>query len=125
MPRRKLPWLLDDIAAVGLGDEHACTADATRFSLDHPGAVVGALYVVEGSTLGARQLSQWAQGIEGVSGGHGARFFRGYGEHRATYWADFAAFLDSLTPSPAFSRHAVDAALAVFNSVHQSLDRHA
>ena len=72
--RRKTPWLETDLSALGLDAAAIARLPVCDVlpPLAGPGAVIGCLYVLEGSTLGgqfiSRQLRQ-ALGIDPESGG--------------------------------------------------------
>jgi len=54
--RRRAQFLADDLAVLGLTTPTAAAAPFT--SISHPAAVIGILYVVEGSRLGGRVLAR-------------------------------------------------------------------
>jgi len=52
-----------------------------------PSPAMGALYVLEGSTLGGRHVARHVRRVLG--GGAGVRWFTAYGDDTATRWATF------------------------------------
>ena len=67
-----------------------------------PGKVVasaatalGAMYVLEGSTLGGRVIERHCAGPLGVSPTHGGAFYHGYGARTGALWQAFGAVLES------------------------------
>lgn len=87
----RVDWLLDDLATLdgvplqaGPGLRIGSTAEAA-----------GALYVVEGSALGATQLLEDARAL-GFTGDHGARFLHGHGGHAAgARWREYVRCLET------------------------------
>ena len=83
--RRKAAWLLEDLALLGDG---APAQGAVLPAIDCEGAAWGALYVLEGSTLGGRLICRM---LEKQLPGAGLRFFAGYGSQTGHYWTTFLA----------------------------------
>jgi len=75
--RRKLPRLDRDLAALSLGTPPDAPAAALPALADVPTAL-GALYVVEGATLGGRVIARRLASL-GISPATGGAFFDGYG----------------------------------------------
>ncbi len=92
-PRRRLPWLDADLAALGLAPPAPIAAPA----LADEAAALGALYVVEGSTLGGRIILRHLDrlGLQPVA------YFSGYGEATGTMWKGFVARLEAAPPDAA------------------------
>lgn len=115
------PGLVHDALMSDLGDCGIAPApDVQRISsLGDPAAAWGALYVLEGASLGAIILLQRAEAI-GFSARRGARHLAAQ-SHRSAPWPRFTALLDSRTD---FDRDRVahgaremfDTALACFNA---------
>ncbi len=117
-------WLLDDLAAVSLGGHTTpetiprCTA---LKSFDTTAQQLGALYVVEGSTLGGRHLARHLDRLLGTTGSAGRRFFLGRGADTSAAWNAFLARLTSPAMTPAEQGEAVAAAVATFDIFQQWL----
>lgn len=79
------------------------------------GALLGALYVLEGSTLGGAQIARALQGVIGGGAGDGRRFFLGRGDQQNSMWRDFLAQLESLSEAPRESAEAIEAAVVTFD----------
>jgi heme oxygenase len=109
-------WLRDDLAAVGIGGRTVATiprCTALR-ALETPPRRLGALYVVEGSTLGGRHLARNLDPLLGSAGGAGRRFFLGRGADTNTAWNAFLARMTASAESPAERRETVAAAVETF-----------
>lgn len=122
--RVKTPTLLSDLYALGL-DDHAidtlprCTQLPT---FDTHAACLGALYVLEGATLGGQVLRrEMAQRLD-VNADNGGAFLNIYGVETGRRWKGFLDYLgDQPLDAPA-KQHAVDAARSTFSCFEQWLD---
>jgi heme oxygenase len=56
-------------------------------------AFLGAMYVIEGSTLGGQYIARHVEDTLGFAPGHGDSYFRGYGDQTGSMWRDFKAVL--------------------------------
>jgi heme oxygenase len=83
-------------------------------TVDTPARRLGALYVVEGSTLGGRQLARHLDPLLGTTGSAGRRFFLGRGAETNTVWNAFLAQMALLANTPADRQDAVEAAVQTF-----------
>ena len=115
-PRRKLPALEADLAALGRAPIEA------RIHLPQPRDIaefIGVLYTVEGTTQGgqviARNLRQSPQS------GLPMRFFSGYGDLSQRRWREFLDFAAAACP-PAGYAAAAAAAAALFAAIKEHLD---
>ncbi len=88
--RRKAPWLAADLAVMGVevGRLPRCgrmprTADVAD--------VIGAMYVLEGATLGGRYVARHVEAVLGLRDGTGYSYFRSYGAETGRMWQSFRA----------------------------------
>lgn len=97
-PRRKLHLLERDLGHFGM--EPDAIAALPRFAVgshfEDRSAIVGALYVIEGSTLGGQVIAQYVRRVLGTpDASGGCAYFESYGKRRTgPMWASFRAFLD-------------------------------
>ena len=82
----------------------------------------GALYVIEGSTLGARFISQ-SLAQSGLHASNGAAYFSGYGEETGTMWKTFVQFMNEVSSSEEEEQEVITTAEDVFSSLYKWLDR--
>jgi heme oxygenase (biliverdin-IX-beta and delta-forming) len=91
--RRKSAWLRQDLAFLGLAD--AAQAELPRCSLlprpSSMAAAVGAMYVLEGATLGGQVILRMIDKNLRLSPHGGAAFHAGYGAHNGGMWRGFKA----------------------------------
>lgn len=107
--RRRAPWLVRDLAVLG---------GRTPEAPDDPivvrgvGDALGRMYVLEGSTLGARVIRRAVEargdGMAGLS------FLDPYGDRVGERWRSFLAVIDEQACSPGDVEAMVDGALAGF-----------
>ena len=85
--RRRLAWLEADLTSLGearAGAFGECSAVPVPITLS---GALGALYVLEGSTLGGRVIARHLEATLGLGPLRGARFFAGRGERTGPMWA--------------------------------------
>jgi heme oxygenase len=109
-------WLAQDLAWLG--------TDASIFAKIRPcpdipayeGAErrLGALYVVEGSALGGRQLFRGLDRLLGAGSIEGRRFFAGHGAGTGAAWLDYLARLASVGSEPIGRAALINAAVETF-----------
>lgn len=92
--RGKCGWLRSDLSALGMtatqiGELPRCTELPT---VTNRAEVLGCSYVLEGATLGGRQISGWLGGLD-VIPAEARTFFASYGEEVGAKWKDFCKML--------------------------------
>jgi heme oxygenase len=85
--RRRLGLLEDDLAWFGVrvGEDVLPSMPVMRGD----GGFVGAMYVMEGSTLGGQLIARHLVRVLGLEDGHGNAYFRGHGERTGAMWKEF------------------------------------
>ena len=116
--RSKLRWLEGDL--VDLGQAEGTLADLPRATLspminDRIDAL-GALYVVEGASLGGQLISRRLTADLGVTAARGGRFFASYGNQVGVRWRDYLSVLERFADQPAAAARIEASALATFDS---------
>ncbi len=113
--RRKAEWILDDLDYLGDTDTISIVSRNLPY-ISSASAAMGALYVLEGSTLGGRIISQLIQeklpGIDGRS----LSFFQGYKTETGKKWTAFLEALH-LYSGPAQSEELIRAANETFEKL--------
>ena len=106
---------------VWLGLSEADIAALPRCAALQPPAssaeLFGALYVIEGSTLGGVQMARALAPMlaaQGAGGSDGRRFFLGHGQSHGAMWRGFLAKLEEAAADPADSRRIVAGAQRTF-----------
>lgn len=59
-------------------------------------AFLGAMYVIEGSTLGGQYIARHVENALGLSPGNGDSYFRGYGDRTGFMWREFQKALEGV-----------------------------
>ncbi|RZI85066.1 MAG: hypothetical protein EOP38_06545 [Rubrivivax sp.] len=121
-PRWRAARLPADLSVLG-GESPAAVAalpvcDDWPAITNEPEAL-GALYVVEGSSLGARHIGRHLQARLGLDAASGASFFAGYGEHTGPWWLRFKAVLQQQLATPEQQAMAVQGARQTFASLNR------
>ncbi|WP_106802669.1 biliverdin-producing heme oxygenase [Pseudomonas sp. S5D5] len=122
--RVKTPTLVSDLHALGVSDTaiDALPRCAHLPRLDTPAACLGALYVLEGATLGGQVLRrEMAQRLD-VHADNGGAFLNVYGADTGRRWRDFLDYLGHMPLDAKARQHAVDAARSTFSCFEQWLD---
>ena len=122
--RAKTPTLIRDLNAFGL-DDHAINAlpRCTRLpTFDSPAACLGALYVLEGATLGGQVLRREMATRLALDSDNGASFLNVYGAETGRRWKEFLDYLGSLSLDMPAKQRAVMAARSTFSGFEQWLD---
>jgi heme oxygenase len=98
IPSDRPRWLADDLSWFGMKETASPTTvtEAFRLRFDSAEAVVGALYVLEGSTLGGQVIARQLAESIGVQPGKGASFFYGHGDDTQAHWKDFWSLADDV-----------------------------
>jgi len=82
---------------------------------------LGALYVIEGSTLGGTIISKMIKQQLAIPDNKGLSFFNGYGSETEKMWQDFKLFLDRPL-KPAEEAVVIRSANDTFNKFGQWFD---
>lgn len=86
--RRKSAALLDDLGSLNAGRPELARSDRLPAINSHLQSI-GALYVIEGSTLGGKFIAKMLAGQIGAADLQAFSFFQGYGEQSAVMWDVF------------------------------------
>ena len=115
--RARSPALLADLQSLGLGADAIARLPlwTPSYSLVSEAALLGALYVLEGSTLGGVSIARALRGVLGDDSGDGMRFFLGRGDRQSVMWRDFLERLEALSEDQGQSAQAVEAAIVTFH----------
>lgn len=118
--RRKLPMLVRDLKVLGLQAPLSCPNPPKLESFAH---VLGAMYVLEGATLGGQVIGRHLQKQLGLSADSGAAFFNSYADRVGPMWIAFRQFLVAQVTNAAFESEVVAGALETFEAFAVWLER--
>jgi heme oxygenase (biliverdin-IX-beta and delta-forming) len=116
--RARSPLLLADLQTVGFDPHAAAILPLWRPSvrLVSKGSLLGALYVLEGSTLGGAQIARALKDRVGNGLGKALLFFVGRGERQGAMWRELLEELESLREDDEEAMQAEDAAVTTFKA---------
>ena len=119
--RARSPLLLADLQAIGFDPNAAATLPLWRPSvrLVSKGSLLGALYVLEGSTLGGVQIARALKSRVGNGLEKALLFFVGRGERQGAMWRELLEELKSLRGDDENAMQAEDAAVATFKAFEE------
>lgn len=118
LPRIKVPLLRNDLVGLGVSAERLRGLPQCRGAADlcaTEGEAAGALYVLEGSTLGGRAISRALQGSPWL-GGRALCYWNAYGGDTGRRWHETLAYLEALPTVT--GEQAVASAVATFDLLH-------
>ena len=116
--RLKTPSLEKDLKALGIWDEvksNAASLDAIP-SYDTAAKAFGAMYVMEGATLGGQIIKRHLKEHLGLSPDNGGAFFTSYGENVGPMWKSFGASITQFDEETGESDEIVDSAKETFDA---------
>src|SRR5690606_10161906 len=91
--RRKAAWIMEDIHFFRPAYQPAFTTSSTP-EINSLSQAIGALYVIEGSTLGGQVICKMVAQKLDISHAGGFKFFSGYGEETLSMWGNFKKIMD-------------------------------
>lgn len=123
--RRKTEWLREDLRALGTSQTElqSWPRATTLPGVEDFGAAVGALYVLEGSTLGGQVISRQFREKLGVTPERGGKFFHGYGDATGRRWREFGQWAEAQGARSEISDTAVRGARETFGAFAEWMSR--
>ncbi|GGM97744.1 heme oxygenase [Dyadobacter beijingensis] len=91
--RYKSRLIIDDLLATGFSEADVDALPVYRFEFSSVGEALGAMYVLEGSTLGGKILYKHIHEVLGLTPENGASYFWGYGAQTGNLWKSFISSL--------------------------------
>ncbi|MBS7565454.1 biliverdin-producing heme oxygenase [Mucilaginibacter sp. Bleaf8] len=121
--RRKSAALAADISA--LGGTPAAKATGTDLpEITNAAQAFAALYVIEGSTLGGKIISQMMARQLDISDGLGLSFFNGYGEDTDRMWTTFKQALNNQAGTKTVQDDVINTANQTFTKFKNWAEQH-
>jgi len=117
--RCKAASLRADLVTLGVDEPDALTMCETLPALPSLATAFGALYVLEGASLGGQIISRHVAKQFGYTATHGARFFNGYGARTGEMWMTFRRAVDAYGGDPGPQHEMIAGALATFVAFRQ------
>ncbi len=116
--RRRAHRLVDDLNALGVKVSDPPAGAFAIPDVSDIGRWLGALYVLEGSTLGGQVICSHLERCFGWRNGAGYSFFQGHGAHTRERWREVVEALES---SSAANNQIVSGAHQTFNQMNRCL----
>jgi len=115
--RRKVHWLQYDLERLGLPpEEFAQTLDCRSVpAISSVPEGLGALYVIEGATLGGQIIARQILSDLNINETNGGRFFAAYGDETGRFWREFVSVLDCHHPGTQTADVIESTAISTFN----------
>lgn len=121
--RLNAPRLRDDLKTLGMSDEDIAAIAPVKDlpALDSAEKVFGALYVVEGSTLGGQIIARHLKEKFNLDETHGAAFFSGYGKDTGKMWNTFREAITKFAAHSHDQEEIIKSANQTFEEIGKSL----
>ncbi len=117
----KLPLIHSDLAYCSDEEVQLDVTPTAVPAIDDVASFLGALYVVEGSTLGGSVIRKMLEKHMDTS--QGAQFFYPYGKETKQHWDATRTFINTTAEDCAVDKNAVcNVAIATFQSIRKALD---
>ena len=128
--RRRVPDLDRDLASFDVGPADLPPLPPTQQFIERIGALLdedplallGPLYVLEGSTNGGRFLARVLERSLRLEGGTGLSYMDPYGERQPEMWSSFKRLADSVPLTPAQADAVTDSAGRTFTAIAEISD---
>ena len=117
--RRKTPLLEADLRALGVNAPELLPLCRQLPPIVSVGGAFGALYVMEGATLGGQFISRHTGQTLGVTPETGGGFFHAYGERTGAMWQAFRAALVAFAAAPGTHDEVVGSAILTFRTLRE------
>lgn len=115
--RLKTPKLEQDLASFGILEEaKKLTIYKGLPSLNSLEEAFGALYVIEGATLGGQIINRHLKKVLNISIENGGSFFSGYGEKTGEMWKEFIQITTQFSESKNADEAIINSAKETFDS---------
>ena len=119
--RRKAGLLESDMEFLGASRGELAEVDMAELpTTGSPERLLGAMYVIEGSTLGGQIISRMIESRLGLTGGRGYSFYRSYGPQVGAMWKEFGSFFEENVRQERLDE-AVEAAVDTFEGLRKWL----
>ncbi len=119
-PRYKTPLLQNDLSYWHITPEPLC-CQVPLPEITSLGQLLGLLYVLEGSTLGANFIAQHLKLTYGYTRSTGSEFFNAYGEQTQSHWQSFISYINRYSDQADLAIQAIDTASLSFACFNQAL----
>lgn len=120
--RRRSYLIIQDLQATGFSQSQIDALPVYRFSFSSLAENAGAMYVLEGSTLGGRMLYKHIHKTLGLTPENGCSYFWGYGDQTGTMWKSFISTFARFAQETGQSAEIIQGAENTFTIIDNWLD---
>lgn len=115
--RFKSQMILDDLLKTGFSEDQADSLPVYKFNITSTADALGAMYVLEGSTLGGKILYKNINQALGLNEETGASYFYGYGQQTGFLWKNFITTLANYAVEENCEQEIILSAVSTFNMI--------
>ena len=120
--RYKAQFILEDLKKTGLSQEQIGDLPVSGFRPAGVAEALGAMYVLEGSTLGGKILYKHVNEFLGIDQQTGASYFYGYGQQTGVLWKRFIADLADYAVEEDCGLEIISGAVSTFTAIDHWLN---
>ncbi|SKB98410.1 biliverdin-producing heme oxygenase [Dyadobacter psychrophilus] len=120
--RYRSQLIAGDLLATGFTQHQIDALPVYRFAFPSVAGHLGAMYVLEGSTLGGRILYKHINKTLGLTPENGCAYFWGYGEQTGIMWKSFISSLTQFAIDAGQSAEITEGAVNTFTIIDNWLD---
>jgi len=120
--RYRSQLIAQDLLATGFSAQQIAALPVYRFAFSSAASYLGAMYVLEGSTLGGRVLYKHINKTLGLTPENGCGYFWGYGEQTGTMWKSFISSFTQFALETGQSADIMEGAVNTFTIIDHWLD---
>ncbi|WP_159473635.1 biliverdin-producing heme oxygenase [Dyadobacter sp. 3J3] len=115
--RFKSRLMLDDLLKTGFSIDQVTSIPVFKFNKLSVSDALGAMYVIEGSTLGGKILYKHMNQVLGLNEQNGASYFYGYGQQTGLLWKSFITTLAQYAVEENCEEEIIFSAVSTFNLI--------
>ncbi|MEO6685436.1 MAG: biliverdin-producing heme oxygenase [Dyadobacter sp.] len=115
--RYKSQMILNDLLKTGFSKDREVILPVYKFNISSEAEALGAMYVLEGSTLGGKVLYKHISQVLGLTEQTGASYFYGYGQQTGLLWKSFITTLTNYAVEENCEQEVISSAVATFNVI--------
>jgi heme oxygenase len=120
--RYKSQSILEDLKNTGLSQDQITDLPVSGFRPARLAEALGAMYVLEGSTLGGKILYKHVNEFLGIDQQTGASYFYGYGQQTGVFWKRFIAALADYAVEEDCGLEIISGAVSTFTAIDHWLN---
>jgi len=120
--RYRSQLIVSDLLATGFSELQIAALPVYHFAWSSAADAMGAMYVLEGSTLGGRVLYKHIHKTLGFDASNGASYFWGYGDQTGSMWKSFISSFTQFAMETGQGAEIINSATHTFTIIDTWLD---